>query len=56
MVSKDVVGKSMGESAVNTIVNLAKEAKLSRENVKAAQYVIGSVLRSLITGGVAGGV
>ncbi|XP_039116107.1 mitochondrial adenine nucleotide transporter ADNT1 [Dioscorea cayenensis subsp. rotundata] len=56
MASEDVVGKSTGESAVNTIVNLAEEAKLARENVKAPQYAIASVLRSLIAGGVAGGV
>ncbi|EMS68677.1 hypothetical protein TRIUR3_27044 [Triticum urartu] len=34
MASEDVVGKSRGDTAVNTIVNLAEEAKLAREGVK----------------------
>ncbi|VAH94387.1 hypothetical protein VPH35_067054 [Triticum aestivum] len=34
MASEDVVGKSRGDMAVNTIVNLAEEAKLAREGIK----------------------
>ncbi|KAJ6832703.1 uncharacterized protein M6B38_124910 [Iris pallida] len=57
MASEDVVGKSSaGESAVTTIVNLAEEAKLAREGVKAPGHAILSVCKSLVAGGVAGGV
>lgn len=56
MASEDVVGKSTGESAVTTIVNLAEEAKLAREGVKAPSHAILSISKSLIAGGVAGGV
>ncbi|KAG6533508.1 hypothetical protein ZIOFF_007383 [Zingiber officinale] len=56
MASEDVVGKSTGESAVNTIVNLAEEAKLAREGVKAPGHAILSICKSLVAGGVAGGV
>ncbi|KAF7056664.1 hypothetical protein CFC21_064048 [Triticum aestivum] len=34
MASEDVVGKSRGDMAVNTIVNLAEEARLAHEGVK----------------------
>ncbi|KAG0499897.1 hypothetical protein HPP92_004588 [Vanilla planifolia] len=56
MASEDVVAKSTGESAVTTIVNLAEEAKLAREGVKAPGHAILSVCKSLVAGGVAGGV
>ncbi|CAL9133907.1 unnamed protein product [Musa textilis] len=56
MASEDVVGKSTGESAVTTIVNLAEEAKLAREGVKAPGHAILSICKSLVAGGVAGGV
>ncbi|KAG0504078.1 hypothetical protein HPP92_004150 [Vanilla planifolia] len=55
MASEDVVAKSTGESAVTTIVNLAEEAKLAREGVKAPGHAILSVCKSLVAGGVAGG-
>ncbi|KAH9719253.1 mitochondrial adenine nucleotide transporter ADNT1 [Citrus sinensis] len=44
------------ESAVTTIVNLAEEAKLAREGVKAPSHALLSVTKSLVAGGVAGGV
>lgn len=47
------------ESAVSTIVNLAEEAKLSRARegvAKAPSYAILSICKSLVAGGVAGGV
>ncbi|KAK9197711.1 hypothetical protein WN944_012894 [Citrus x changshan-huyou] len=44
------------ESAVTTIVNLAEEAKLAREGVKAPSHALRSVTKSLVAGGVAGGV
>lgn len=54
MASEDV---KTGESAVTKIVNLAEEAKLAREGVvKAPNYAIGSICKSLVAGGVAGGV
>ncbi|CAA7397401.1 unnamed protein product [Spirodela intermedia] len=56
MASEDVVGKTTGESAVTTIVNLAEEAKLAREGVKAPGHAILSVCKSLAAGGIAGGV
>lgn len=55
MASEDVVGKT-GESAVTTIVNLAEEAKLAREGVTAPSHAILSICKSLVAGGVAGGV
>ena len=46
-----------GDSAVTTIVNLAEEAKLAREGVvKAPSYALASICKSLVAGGVAGGV
>lgn len=56
MASEDVVGKSTSESAVSTIVNLAEEAKLAREGVKAPGPALLGVCKSLVAGGVAGGV
>ncbi|KAJ1414693.1 Mitochondrial carrier protein [Sesbania bispinosa] len=38
------------------IVNLAEEAKLAREGVKAPSYAFTSICKSLVAGGVAGGV
>ena len=46
-----------GDSSVTTIVNLAEEAKLAREGVvKAPSYALASICKSLVAGGVAGGV
>lgn len=56
MASEDVVRKTTGESAVSTIVNLAEEAKLASEGVKAPSHAFLSVCKSLVAGGVAGGV
>nr|TKS14446.1 mitochondrial substrate carrier family protein [Populus alba] len=53
MASEDV---KTSESAVTTIVNLAEEAKLAREGVKAPSHAILSICKSLVAGGVAGGV
>ncbi|KAI3990508.1 hypothetical protein MKX01_022808 [Papaver californicum] len=53
MASEDVVSKSTSETAVSTIVNLAEEAS---EGVKAPGHAIFSVCKSLVAGGVAGGV
>ena len=53
MASEDV---KTSESAVSTIVNLAEEAKIAREGVKAPSYAILSICKSLVAGGVAGGV
>ena len=53
MASEDV---KTSESAVSTIVNLAEEAKLAREGVKAPSYAILSICKSLVAGGVAGAV
>lgn len=55
MASEDV---KSGESAVTKIVNLAEEAKLAREGVVKAKpnYAFGSICKSLVAGGVAGGV
>lgn len=56
MASEDVASKT-SESAVSTIVNLAEEAKLaSCEGVKAPGHAFLSVCKSLVAGGVAGGV
>ncbi|XP_038709803.1 mitochondrial adenine nucleotide transporter ADNT1 isoform X2 [Tripterygium wilfordii] len=53
MASEDV---KASESAVSTIVNLAEEAKLAREGVKAPSHAFLSICKSLVAGGVAGGV
>ncbi|KAF2291210.1 hypothetical protein GH714_020670 [Hevea brasiliensis] len=53
MASEDV---KTSESAVTTIVSLAEEAKLAREGVKAPSYAVLSICKSLVAGGVAGGV
>lgn len=54
MASEDV---KSGESAVTKIVNLAEEAKLAREGVvKAPTYAFSTICKSLVAGGVAGGV
>lgn len=50
MASKDAVRESRSESAVSTIVNLANEG------VKAPDHAFLSVCKSLVAGGVAGGV
>ncbi|XP_027079642.1 mitochondrial adenine nucleotide transporter ADNT1 [Coffea arabica] len=56
MASEDVVGKR-SESAVTTIVNLAEEAKIAREGVKApSRHALLSICKSLAAGGIAGGV
>ena len=56
MASEDVVGKR-SESAVSTIVNLAEEAKIASEGVKApTRLALLSICKSLVAGGVAGGV
>ncbi|KAF4353165.1 hypothetical protein CsatB_004685 [Cannabis sativa] len=56
MASEDAVTKTTSESAVTTIVNLAEEAKHASEGVKAPSHAFISVGKSLIAGGVAGGV
>ncbi|KAI5601313.1 hypothetical protein BDE02_01G084400 [Populus trichocarpa] len=53
MASEDV---KTSESAVSTIVNFAEEAKLAREGVKAPGPALLSICKSLVAGGVAGGV
>uniref|UniRef100_A0A2P2N793 Uncharacterized protein n=1 Tax=Rhizophora mucronata TaxID=61149 RepID=A0A2P2N793_RHIMU len=53
MASEDV---KTNESAVSKIVNLAEEAKLAREEIKSPGLALLSVCKSLIAGGVAGGV
>lgn len=55
MASEDV---KQSESAVSTIVNLAEEAKLARarESVVKPNYAVLSICKSLVAGGVAGGV
>lgn len=56
MASEDVVGKT-SETAVSTIVNLAEEAKIASEGVKApSRLALLSICKSLVAGGVAGGV
>ncbi|XP_068309351.1 mitochondrial adenine nucleotide transporter ADNT1-like isoform X3 [Pyrus communis] len=55
MASEDV--KRTSDSAVSTIVNLAEEAKLASEGVKAPTgHALLSIAKSLVAGGVAGGV
>lgn len=44
------------ESAVTTIVNLAEEAKFASEGVKAPSHALLSITKSLVAGGIAGGV
>ncbi|KAH7550167.1 hypothetical protein ACOSP7_024646 [Xanthoceras sorbifolium] len=51
--TKDV---KTSESAVSTIVNLAEEAKLASEGVKAPSHALISIGKSLVAGGIAGGV
>lgn len=55
MASEDV---KTTESTVTKFVNLAEEAKLAREgvNVKTPSYAFASICKSLVAGGVAGGV
>ncbi|KAA8516147.1 hypothetical protein F0562_019326 [Nyssa sinensis] len=53
MASEDV---KTSESAVSTMVNLAEEAKLTREGVKAPSHAILSMCKTLVAWGVAGGV
>lgn len=53
MASEDV---KTSEAAVSRIVNLAEEAKLAREGVRAPSHALLSVCKSLVAGGVAGGV
>ncbi|CAA2934281.1 mitochondrial adenine nucleotide transporter ADNT1 [Olea europaea subsp. europaea] len=53
MASEDV---KTSESAVSKFVNLAEEAKLAKEEIKPTKYQVYSVCKSLIAGGVAGGV
>ncbi|XP_019170026.1 PREDICTED: mitochondrial adenine nucleotide transporter ADNT1-like isoform X2 [Ipomoea nil] len=56
MASEDVVGKR-SDSAVSTIVNLAEEAKIASEGVKAPTHAaLLSICKSLAAGGIAGGV
>lgn len=52
MASEDV----KSESAVSKFVNFAGETKLAREGVKAPSYAVISICKSLVAGGVAGGV
>ncbi|KAL6181874.1 hypothetical protein ACLB2K_048522 [Fragaria x ananassa] len=57
MSSEDVAGKRTSETAVSTIVNLAEEAKFASEGVKApTEAALLSIAKSLVAGGVAGGV
>ncbi|XP_073291198.1 mitochondrial adenine nucleotide transporter ADNT1-like [Primulina huaijiensis] len=44
------------ESAVSKIVTLAEEAKLAKEEIKPTKYQLYSICKSLVAGGVAGGV
>lgn len=53
MTSEDV---KTSESAVSKFVNLAEEAKLAKEEIKPTKYQVYNVCKSLIAGGVAGGV
>lgn len=57
MASEDAVVGKRSESAVNRIVNLAEEAKMASEGVKAPSHAaIFSICKSLAAGGIAGGV
>ncbi|CAN4108380.1 unnamed protein product [Withania somnifera] len=53
MASEDV---KASESAVEKIVNLAEEAKLARQEIKPTSHAVISICKSLVAGGVAGGV
>lgn len=53
MASEDV---KTSDSAVSKIVNLAEEAKLAKEEIKPSKHQIYSICKSLVAGGVAGGV
>ncbi|KAL0412140.1 UNVERIFIED_CONTAM: Mitochondrial adenine nucleotide transporter ADNT1 [Sesamum latifolium] len=53
MASEDV---KTSESAVSKIVNFAGEAKLAKEEIKPTKYQVYSICKSLVAGGVAGGV
>ncbi|GLU05936.1 hypothetical protein SLE2022_230090 [Rubroshorea leprosula] len=53
MTSEDV---KTSESAVSKIVNLAEEAKLASGGVKTPSYAFQTIIKSLVAGGVAGGV
>lgn len=53
MASEDV---KASESAVSKIVNLAEEAKLARQDIKPTSHALLSICKSLVAGGVAGGV
>ncbi|KAJ8534818.1 hypothetical protein K7X08_016546 [Anisodus acutangulus] len=54
MASEDVKGAR--DTAVEKIVNLAEEAKLAREEIKPTSHAVLSICKSLVAGGVAGGV
>ncbi|GAB4834534.1 Mitochondrial adenine nucleotide transporter adnt1 [Ancistrocladus abbreviatus] len=53
MASEDV---KTSESAVSTFVNLAEEAKIATEGVKPPRHALKSICKSLVAGGIAGGV
>ncbi|CAA0838936.1 Mitochondrial adenine nucleotide transporter ADNT1 [Striga hermonthica] len=53
MASEDV---KTSESAVSKIVNFAEEAKLAKEDIKPTKLQVYSICKSLVAGGVAGGV
>ncbi|KAL3844500.1 hypothetical protein ACJIZ3_001903 [Penstemon smallii] len=55
MASEDAVGKTEESAAVSTIVNLAEEAKDFGEGVKAPNPAFLTISKSLVAGGVAGG-
>ncbi|KAK6129958.1 hypothetical protein DH2020_036352 [Rehmannia glutinosa] len=56
MASEDGVRKTDEDAAVSTIVNTAEEAKDFHEGVKASSRGFLSICKSLVAGGVAGGV
>lgn len=56
MASEDAVEKTGENAAVSTIANFAEEAKDFHEGVKAPSRVFLSIFKSLVAGGVAGGV
>ncbi|KAI3453797.1 hypothetical protein Pfo_010460 [Paulownia fortunei] len=56
MASEDAAGKTDDSAAVSTIVNIAEEAKDFHEGVKAPSRAFLSICKSLVAGGVAGGV
>ncbi|KAK4490786.1 hypothetical protein RD792_001499 [Penstemon davidsonii] len=55
MASEDAVGKTGESAAVSTMVNLAEEAKDFGEGVKAPSHAFLTISKSLVAGGVAGG-